>query len=445
MLLENRRLAVIEDDPIMGESLVQRLELEGASVIWWRSAVEAKNGFDQTTAEAVICDIRLPDGSGEDVYREFRSSGRQRPFLFVTGFGDIAQAVRLMREGAHDYVTKPFEMDDFLDRLHQILGPAQAGAEPVLGVSKAMRDAEVFLMRAARVGAPLLITGETGVGKEVVARYLHALRAKPAGPFMAVNCAALPAELMESELFGHERGAFTGAQGQHLGYAERAGNGVLFLDEIGDLAPKLQAKLLRLIEGRTFHRVGGERAIPFKARLICATNADLAQRVASGAFREDLLYRINVLSIAVPPLRERPADIGWLMDRLFADLAANMETPVQGFSAVAYTAAASHPWAGNVRELRNRIERALALTSSRWIMPFELFPEGDEATTKSMAVGLATLSQVRDDAERRQIERALTTHGGHLAITAAALGVSRTTLWEKMRRFNLSAAESRDT
>ena len=346
--------------------------------------------------------------------------------------------------GAVAFLVKPFEMDDFLDRLHQILGPAQAGAEPVLGVSKAMRDAEVFLMRAARVGAPLLITGETGVGKEVIARYLHALRAKPAGPFMAVNCAALPAELMESELFGHERGAFTGAQGQHLGYAERAGNGILFLDEIGDLAPKLQAKLLRLIEDRAFHRVGGERVIPFKARLVCATNVDLAQWVGTGAFREDLLYRINVLSIAVPPLRERTADIGWLMDRFYTDLAGSMETSVQGFSAVAYSAAAAHPWPGNVRELRNRIERALALTSSRWIMPFDLFPENDEATTKAMAGGLATLSQVRDDAERRQIERALTTHGRHLAKTAEALGVSRTTLWEKMKRLNLSVVESRD-
>lgn len=444
MLLENRRLALIEDDPIMGGSLVQRLELEGAQVSWWRSANEARQGLIKTTAEAVICDIRLPDGSGEDVYREFRSSGRQRPFLFVTGFGDIVQAVRMMREGAHDYVTKPFEMNDFLDRLHQILGPAQADAEPVLGVSKVMRDAEVFLMRAARVGAPLLITGETGVGKEVVARYLQTLRAKPAGPFMAINCAALPAELMESELFGHERGAFTGAQGQHLGYAERAGNGVLFLDEIGDLAPKLQAKLLRLIENRTFHRVGGERAIPFKARLVCATNVDLPQRVATGAFREDLLYRINVLSIAVPPLRERPTDIGWLMDRFYADLARDMETSVQGFSAVAYSTAAAHPWPGNVRELRNRIERALTLTSSRWIMPFDLFPEIDEATTKAKSGGLATLSEVRDDAERRQIERALTSHAGHLAKTAEALGVSRTTLWEKMKRLNLSAVDPRD-
>jgi DNA-binding NtrC family response regulator len=208
-----------------------------------------------------------------------------------------------MREGARDYLTKPFEMREFLSRLEEVLGPAETDGDPVLGVSAAMREVERFLHRVARAASNLLLTGETGVGKEVCARFLHGLRSKPAGPFMAVNCAAMPADLMESELFGHEKGAFTGAQARHLGYAERAGQGVLFLDEVGELAPKLQAKLLHLIESRSFHRLGGEQPIPFKARVICATNADLAARVRDGAFREDLYYRINVLSLHLPPLR----------------------------------------------------------------------------------------------------------------------------------------------
>ncbi len=438
MSLENRWLALIEDDPIMGESLVQRLELEGATVSWWHSIDEARQGLRDTAAEAVICDIRLPDGTGEDLFRESWRSGRTRPFLFVTAYGDVAQAVRLMREGAHDYVTKPFEMDDFLDRLSQMLKPDSSDAEPALGVSKAMRDADVFLMRASRMASPLLITGETGVGKEVVTRRLHSLRDVPAGPFMAVNCAALPPDLMESELFGHERGAFTGAQSQHLGYAERAGNGMLFLDEIGDLALKLQAKLLRLIEDRNFHRVGGEKLIPFKARIVCATNADLRKNVAAGTFREDLYYRINVLALRVPPLRERPADIAWLMDRFYAELVAGTDTGARGFSAAAYDVASTYEWPGNARELRNRIERALAFTASHWILPHDLFPEQQTNEGGNAPASHTTLASVRDDAERRQIVRVLAAHDGHIANTAEALGVSRTTLWEKMKRHAIS-------
>jgi len=443
MSLENRRLTLVEDDPIMGESLVQRLELEGASVTWWRRADEALVGLGKAPTDAVICDIRLPDRSGEELYRDVLRLGRRPPFLFVTGFGEVEQAVRLMREGAHDYVTKPFEMDDFLARLEIILRPVEGDCEPMLGISAPMREVEHFLRRAARVSSSLLLTGETGVGKEVAARFMHALRDKPRGPFMAVNCAALPAGLMESELFGHEKGAFSGAHSRHLGYAERAANGVLFLDEIGELSPKLQAKLLRLIEERSFHRVGGEQSIAFKARLVCATNADLESRVAAGAFRDDLLYRINVLSLDIPALRERRDDIPWLMDRLFADIRSHVDGEATGFSSLAYAAAESHAWPGNVRELRNRIERAVALSTARWIMPGDLFPEQclDKESTPAMT---ATLAAVRDDAERRQIERSLAAHGGHVQRTAEALGISRTTLWEKMKRYGLSNGRTYD-
>ena len=440
MSLENRTLALIEDDPIMGESLVQRLELEGATVRWWRSAEAARVELGAAPADAVICDIRLPDGTGEDLYRGLLQAGRLPPFLFVTGYGDVAQAVRLMREGAHDYVTKPFEMDEFLERLELIMRPVESEDEPILGVSKPMREAEAFIKRITRVESPLLITGETGVGKEIATRLLHALRPKPPGPFMAVNCAALPADLMESELFGHERGAFTGAQSRHLGYAERAGNGILFLDEIGELPPKLQAKLLRLVEERVFHRVGGEQPLPFKARLVCATNADLKARVADGSFRDDLLYRINVLALHVVPLRERIADVSWLMDRIFADLTDKLDTEIRGFSASAYAAAEAHAWPGNVRELRNRIERALAMTLTRWIMPGDLFPESAAAAAWPCQQ-IEALGVAREDAERRHIQRALALTGGALLPAAKLLGISRTTLWEKMKRYGLAVVD----
>jgi DNA-binding NtrC family response regulator len=363
------------------------------------------------------------------------------PFLFITGYGDIEQAVGLMREGARDYLTKPFAMNTFLARLQQIIGNTGTDAEAVLGISQAMRDLEQFLRRAARVNSGVLLTGETGVGKEVCARFLHNACSKTDGPFMAVNCAAIPADLMESELFGHERGAFTGAHARHLGYAERAASGTLFLDEIGELAPKLQAKLLRVIETRSFHRLGGEQEVPFKARLVCATNADLLQRCREGNFREDLYYRINVIAHHVPPLRERPDDVEWLIDRFFAEFSRTIDSDAVGVSSLACEAAREHTWPGNVRELRNRIERAVALAGGRWIMPADLFPERvDHAVAENRF--LASLGTAREDAEKRHIQRALAMTGGAIQPAAKALGISRTTLWEKMKRYGLPGLES---
>ncbi len=441
MSLENRTLALIEDDTIMGESLVQRLRLEGAEVCWWRCGAEALKGLSGTDPDAVICDIRLPDRTGADVFRSIARERRAPPFLFITGYGDIDQAVKLMREGARDYLTKPFAMDEFLNRLEQVLGPAEPDGDPVLGVSPAMREVERFLRRAARVSSNLLLTGETGVGKEVCARFLHTLRDKPAGPFIAVNCAAIPTDLMESELFGHEKGAFTGAHVRHLGYAERAGDGVLFLDEVSELAPKLQAKLLRVIEGRSFHRLGGEQAIPFKARLVCATNADLAARVRDGTFRDDLYYRINVLSLHVPPLRERIEDIEWLIDRFFAEFSRTIESDAVGVSALACEAGRQYDWPGNVRELRNRIERAVALAAGRWIMPADLFPERSTSPVMENRF-IASLGTAREDAEKRHIQRALAMTGGAILPAAKVLGISRTTLWEKMKRYGLAGSDA---
>lgn len=441
MSLERRTLALIEDDPIMGESLVQRLELEGATVHWWRRAEDAVAGLAKAPTDAVICDIRLPDGSGEDLYRQVSSIDRCPPFLFVTGFGDLEQAVRLMREGAHDYITKPFEMRAFLERLLLIMAPLDADEETTLGVSPQMRGAEQFLRRIAKSQSPLLITGETGVGKDVSARLLHSLRPQPAGPLVAVNCAALPADLMESELFGHERGAFTGAHTRHYGYAERAGKGILFLDEIGELPLKLQSKLLRLIEERRFHRLGGESEQPFQARIVCATNADLDERAKRGEFRQDLLFRINVLTLRLAPLRERPADIAWLMDRMLAELTAATNSEVRGFAASTYAAAEAYSWPGNARELRNRIERALALAMSRWIMPGDLLPD-HVGTSEAQLAPIQALGDAKEEAERQHIQRALKMTDGALQPAAKLLGISRTTLWEKMKRYGMGANSS---
>ena len=440
MLPEALSIAIVEDDPIMGESLNQCLELEGYKVEWWRTGQEALAGMETLLPDLVICAIRLPDISGADVFRQVASEPDAPPFLFMTAFGQIDQAVALIRAGAGDYLTKPFEFDDLLARTRALVARRPQPREGMLGVSDCMRDIEDLLHRIARHPSPVLFSGETGVGKEVCARLLHALSGAADEPFMAVNCAAIPDSLLESEVFGHERGAFTGASARHLGYAERARRGILFLDEVAELPLPLQAKLLRLMEERSFHRLGGETPIPFRARIVCASNRNLAAEIAAGRFREDLFYRINVVVIDVPPLRERLADIRWLMGRFFAELVQAAGRPPRGISSLAEEAALAHPWPGNVRELRNRLERALALNVGEWLMPGDLFPEiRRQSVDRSERV--QPLAAARDAAEKREIERALRETAGQIGEAAKLLGVSRTTLWDRMRRFGVDAAD----
>jgi len=440
-------IGLIEDDPVMGGSIVQRLELEGYCVRWWQSGTDALSpgNRDLQDLDLVVCDIRLPDMNGEEIYRRMNADGAVPPFLFVTGFGDIDQAVRLMRLGAADYLTKPFQFDDFLARIRDHARCLRQTEEraATFGVSRQASDMQRTLERYATTNLPVLITGETGVGKEIAARWLHRVSAEGNAPFMALNCAAIPAELLESEIFGHEKGAFTGAVRRHLGYAERAGSGTLFLDEIGDMPIGLQAKILRLIEAEEFQRIGGEQPIPFKARIVAATHRDLASSSRETAFREDLYFRLAVLPVHIAPLRQRPDDIPWLLDRLLADACARHGKSVRGFSTLTSEAALAHDWPGNVREMRNRIERCVALGGDAWIMPCDLFPDHRPASMHSDPI--APLFEVRIAAERRQIERALKETSGGVRRAAKLLGVSRTTLWEKMTRFGLRSDSGSDS
>ncbi len=429
-------VAIVEDDPIIGASLAQRFAIEGIATQWWRSGEEALAGFARYRPQVVVCDIRLPDLDGEALFgRSTRLLGPV-PFLFITAFGDIEQAVRLVRAGAVDYITKPFAADELVAKVRDLVAAETARSDGSLGVSPAMRAIEVLLRRVARIDSHVLFLGESGVGKEVCARFLHAVSPRAEGPFVAVNCAAIPAELVESELFGHERGAFTGAVGRHAGFAERAADGCLFLDEVGELPLAAQAKLLRLVQDRSFHPVGAEETRPFDARLVCATNRDLDEAVAQGRFRADLYYRINVLPVRVPPLRERPEDVPPLLTRYLREFAARFEVPVTGLAPAAEEAALEWSWPGNVRELVNRVERAVALAEQPIIGPGDLFPEMVREPA-SREGHFQTLEEARAAAERRQIERALALTGGRIIETARLLGVSRTTLWEKMRRLGL--------
>jgi len=442
-LLEKPRVALVEDDPIMGESLVQRLEIEGFDVNWWSTGQDALEGLESVRPDLLISDIRLPDMNGEEVFHRAMPKLGVTPVMFITAFADIDQAVQLIRAGAVDYITKPFDMDDFLSRVdvllnHPIVSDGDGKPVGALGLSQAMLDVEKVLSRVSNIDSTVLLTGESGVGKEVAARYLHNISNREDKPFVALNCAAIPANLLESELFGHEAGAFTDARDRHEGYVERAGDGILFLDEISELPIDLQAKLLRLIQERSFNRVGGKEILAFPARIITATNVDLPAKVTQGQFREDLFYRINVIHIEIPSLSERKDDILPLMRHYVEAYVEAFDSSVRGLSSLAEQAALEHLWPGNVRELRNRVERAVALCDGVWISAQDLFPEfccGDPGG----ATEVASLSDIRDDAERRHILKVLDKTNGQISQAAEILDISRTTLWEKMRKLGLNS------
>ena len=442
------RILVVEDDATLGASLRQRLELEGFKVRWARSASEARAALGGDAPDIILSDIRLPDGDGESVMRQHFAQSGMVPVIFMTAYGDIDQAVRLVRDGALDYVSKPFDLDALVDTLQAIASrrsPAGSTADPFSG-SPVMKKTGSTLRRAAAIDLPVLLLGETGAGKEVAARYVHEAGPRKGKPFVPVNCGALPAELADSLLFGHERGAFTGAGAAHRGFFEEAEDGTLFLDEIGDLPPALQVKLLRVLETREFRRLGASQNRRFEARVVCATNRDLEAMAMSSAFREDLWFRINVITCHLPPLRERRDEIPALLERLAAEAAARMGLGAPRLSEAAKEAARQHSWPGNFRELINRVERAVALGSGSALTEVDLFPEGavkTEETAAPQASAAATrpgtpLADVRDAAEKAHIIAALAQAEGSTSAAATSLGISRSTLWEKMRRLGIN-------
>lgn len=432
------RLCLVEDDEIMGESLCDRFHLEGFACDWHKNAHDALAGIAKHNYILVISDLRLPDMSGDEMFTQLLATTTPLPpFIFITGFGTIDTAVHLLKQGAADFITKPFDLDALMVKIRQqvALSPLADDSQTGLGVSQAMRKIAGMLPRLAKHASTILITGESGVGKEKVAETLHQqIAGVTEQPFVAVNCGAITENLLEAELFGHEKGAFTGATRERKGVFEQANGGTLFLDEIGEMSLAMQVKLLRAIQERTITRVGGEETIPVNLRLICATHRDLKQMVEQGAFREDLFYRINVIQIRVPPLRERKDDILWLAGQFLELCATEHGNRRKTLNPEAELALLDYPWPGNVRELKHAVERACILNAGPVLHAEALFEEG--LITAPAQTG-KDLSQFLQECERRYIINALNEHDWQMSNTATALGISRKNLWEKIRKLDI--------
>ncbi|MBI1214171.1 MAG: response regulator [Alphaproteobacteria bacterium] len=435
-----RRLLLVEDDPVMGGSLVQRFNLEGFDVSWAKTGAEGVSALRRFQPQVIISDIRLPDVSGETLINDMTmSTGAQ--IFFITAFADLEQAVRLVKAGATDYIQKPFSVDKLVDRLREVFERAETiGVHrsdfAAFELSPVMRAVGDTLKRVADTDVPVLIMGETGVGKDLAAHFLHESGRRRDNPFVPVNCGAIPADLIESVMFGHEKGAFAGALTRHTGFFEEAGEGTLLLDEIGDLHPQVQASLLRVVQEGTFRRVGGHDNLTFSGRIVSATNSDLSQRVAAKQFREDLYFRLAVVEVLIPALRHRSAEIVPLAEYFLAQASARFGKAREALSEELKEALIGYHWPGNVRELKNRIERAVALSEGGQIEVDDVF--ANVRREELAAPARSVLSRVRRDAELQEIEHALAETGGRISEAARRLGISRTTLWKRMKASRVS-------
>lgn len=428
---------LIEDDAVLGGALRQRLDLEGISVRWVQNCAQTVELLRRTRLRPafVLADIRLPDGSGEDLYRQLIPFLARATVVFATAYGDIAQAVRLVAAGANDYLTKPYDADVLVARIRAAIAgfgdperPMSVRENP-FALSLETEAAANAIERLAGAGMHVLLEGETGVGKDMAARYMHGRSSGAAGPFVAVNGAELNDALAEAQWFGHVRGALGAPAAARDGWFAQAAGGTLYLDEVGDLPPRAQSLLLRVLETGSYRPVGAPAPVQQDCRVIASTNADLDEAVARGQFRADLYFRLAAGRIPLPALRNRPGDVPVLAERFLQALQCPGGSRALGFTSAGLAALAEHDWPGNVRELKNRVARAAVMSDGQYLDAADLFPE-----RRLQDVSHTDLASVRQDAEWRSIQRAISESGGQLGLAAKRLGISRTTLWKKMRQ-----------
>ncbi len=442
-------ILVIEDEKLMLVTIEDSLKASGYSIIACENGAKGLAAFKGIPCDVVVTDIRLPDSNGFDILKEVARTS-DVPVIVMTAFGTIKDAVEAMKLGAFDYITKPFSLDEFRLLIERALEMKRLREDNIrlrkdlnryycfpniIGESSAIKKVFSLIEKVSATDSTVLILGESGTGKELVATTIHYQSSRKDKPLIKINCASLPETLIESELFGHEKGAFTGAIRRKPGRFELANGGTIFLDEIGDMPPSTQTRLLRVIQEKTFERVGGTGTMSVDVRVLAATNRNLEEDVKSGRFREDLYYRLNVIPVVIPPLRERREDIPALVDFALGKCRNRLAKNIR-FSKDAMTALLQYDYPGNVRELENIVERGATLAASDIIEKDDL---PSVILKKSESNGSVSLAEVAAGAEKDHIIRILAIAQGNKTKAAELLGISRKTLWEKMNTYGLKA------
>lgn len=451
----NRRVLVADDEKNMRWVLSQALQGEGYEVREASDGKEALSAIAEQEPDLLVLDHKMPAPDGMEVLRRIRAKGLGFPVIMLTAHGNVQTAVEAMKAGANEYLTKPFDLDELKIAIEKALRMGELAAEVARLRAELDRDWDVegivvadpsmlevlsTIEKVAPTGATVIVYGESGTGKELVARALHRLSARSAKPFVSISAGALPETLLESELFGYEKGAFTGAVMAKPGRFEMANGGTLFLDEIGDISSGVQVKLLRVLQERTFERLGGTRSIEVDVRVVAATNRDLQQLIADGSFREDLFYRLNVVVLSIPPLRERKEDIPLLIDHFLQRFSTENGKRIEGISREARDLLLKYAYPGNVRELENIIERAVVISRESVIsvedLPFGgAAPEAREDSDRDGGV----LRDSVEDLERRLIREAMEKAGDHQTRAAEFLGISERMLRYKLKKYGLKS------
>ncbi|MBI2412119.1 MAG: sigma-54-dependent Fis family transcriptional regulator [Deltaproteobacteria bacterium] len=465
-----KMIMVVDDEERAAIEVSLILEKEGYTVAKFTDAASAIKTLEAVQdIDLILTDIRMPGMDGTEILKAAQRSKKPVPVIVCTGYGDVETAVNIMRSGASDFLCKPVSSKELLVRVKKVLENSDLAGEVVAlrkrletvessdaliltGRSKKMVEVYDLTNSVAQTDATVLLRGETGTGKELVARAIHDSGSRKNEPFVAISCTAVQHTLLESVLFGHEKGAFTGAHAPHVGKMEAAGSGTIFLDEIGDTSLDIQAKLLRVLQEREFERVGGSRMMKLNARVVAATNKDLEQAVREGEFREDLYYRLNVVEIRLPPLREREEDILFLADHFLNLFKRRYQKDIEGFSPSAVNQILDHGWPGNVRELKNAIERTVLTNPRRWIDRIPRLVSSmrahEEICPCAKMVNRVSYIEAKEDCAE-ELEKAYLTHylkqeHGHINRVADLMGVSTRTVARQMEKFGLDKSSFKD-
>lgn len=444
------RILLAEDDEIMRITIQDRLKKHNWDVDAVQNGTEAAKKLQKHNYHLVVSDIRMPELDGRELLDLVHQESPFTDIIMMTAYGSVEDAIECLKKGATDYILKPFNMDDLVIRISRILEIQNIKARctsleencrerhtQMIGDSKAMQDTYNFIKQVAPTDSTVLILGESGTGKELVATSIHMHSSRADKPFVRINCAAIPEGLIESELFGHEKGAFTGAHARKPGKFELADGGTLLLDEIGELPLPLQAKLLRVLQENVYERVGGTGTIKVDIRLLCATAKDLDQEAKKGNFRQDLFYRLNVIPLVLPPLRERKEDIPSLTNHFLHEFSVKRGVAME-ISSEAMQCLVNYDFPGNIRELKNIIERASVLAPEAVIQISDLPSDMSQSTTIHNSPSSYILSDAVAQTEKQLVLKALTQTGGKRTEAAELLGISRKNLWEKMKQHNIS-------